>query len=394
MRELLGGRRARCTAAHDRAAARRARWRTGVFAQVTPYQVHVKLGHYNTLVWATDLATGAPLRGANVAIYVDRIAELAAAGPALATAQTDASGVALLPGTRELDPDLARVGYGCRGVDNDSCPRLFVRVDGADGMAVLPLEYRFEVNTYRASSYTVFPQQQREYGHLHAWGTTAQGVYRAGDTLDYKIYVRDQSNESLVAAPRGPYDLEIIDPAGQTVHEVANVELSAFGGYSGTYAIPQSAAVGWYQFRLTGNFGGAIRLDRERPVSSRRRQRRHRPLPVARARERLHAVAVRRPHDPERRSVRGRRRGGRRDACDIVLRRPVRRRRGTHDRANRRRSRFVRSIRSRAASGSTRATPPRRSRLPRTSATSTRRARKTQRFGCPRSSAIRSCTAR
>ena len=53
----------------------------------------------------------------------------------------------------------------------------------------------------------------------------------------------------------GPYLLEIVDPTGQVVHTVADATLSTFGALSGTYAIPQSAAVGWYQFRLTAKFG-------------------------------------------------------------------------------------------------------------------------------------------
>ncbi|HVY66925.1 MAG TPA: alpha-2-macroglobulin family protein [Gammaproteobacteria bacterium] len=225
-----------------------------VFAQVTPYQVHVKLGHFNTLVWVTELATGALVRNARVALYVDAISRLSADVVPLATATTDAAGVALLPGTKSLDPKLALVGYGCAARSNDDCPRLFVRVDGGNGMALLPLDYRFEINAYRASNYTVFENAQPKYGHVHSWGTTAQGVYRAGDTIDYKLYVRDQSNETLVAPPAGPYELDIIDPTGTTVQTVRDVRLSKFGAYAGTYAIPPSAPVGWYQFRLTSKF--------------------------------------------------------------------------------------------------------------------------------------------
>ena len=35
------------------------------FAQVTPYQVHVKVGHYNTLVWVTELQDGTSRRQCN-----------------------------------------------------------------------------------------------------------------------------------------------------------------------------------------------------------------------------------------------------------------------------------------------------------------------------------------
>ena len=102
-------------------------WSNRVFAQVTPYQVHVKLGHFNTLVWVVDLASGAPVPNAAVSVYVDRIANLAANAEVLATVTTDDSGIALLPGTRELDPQLRLLHYGC-GAGPDNCPHLFVRV--------------------------------------------------------------------------------------------------------------------------------------------------------------------------------------------------------------------------------------------------------------------------
>jgi uncharacterized protein YfaS (alpha-2-macroglobulin family) len=231
-------------------------WASGLFAQITPYQLHVKLGHFNTLVWVADLATGRPVRNANVAIYTDRLTELAAGIEPLAAARTDSSGIALLAGTETLDPQFALLDYGCDANNVDACPRLFVRVDGQEGIAVMPLDYRFQVNSYRASNYTVWEQSQRRYGHLHAWGTTAQGVYRAGDTIEFKLYVRDQDNESYVRAPAGPYTLEIVDPTGRTVHTITDITLSEFGGFGGSYAIPQTAAVGWYQFQLTAGFAG------------------------------------------------------------------------------------------------------------------------------------------
>ncbi len=40
-----------------------------IFAQVTPFHVHAKLGHFNSLIWVTDLKTGAPVKGAEVMIF-------------------------------------------------------------------------------------------------------------------------------------------------------------------------------------------------------------------------------------------------------------------------------------------------------------------------------------
>ena len=39
------------------------------------------------------------------------------------------------------------------------------------------------------------------YGHIHVWGATAQGIYKAGDTVQYKIYVRDQDNLRFTRPP-------------------------------------------------------------------------------------------------------------------------------------------------------------------------------------------------
>jgi len=229
-------------------------WARQLFAQVTPYQVHVKLGHFNSLIWVVDLATGEPVAGARVSVYTDRIADLTPQVAPIAEAETDADGVAVLAGSSTLDPALDLLGYGCRAQHPDECPRLFVRVDGPDGLALLPLDDRFEASVYRASSYAFGPQPAPAFGHLAAWGTTAQGVYRAGETMAFKLYVRDQSNERFVAPPPGPYTLEILDPTGRTVHTVDDVALSAFGAFDGEWRIPETAAVGWYQFRLTAGF--------------------------------------------------------------------------------------------------------------------------------------------
>ena len=57
---------------------------------------------------------------------------------------------------------------------------------------------------------------------------------------------------------QGRYRLEILDPTGQVVQTIADATLSKFGALAGTYAIPRSAAVGWYQFRLTAKFDEEI----------------------------------------------------------------------------------------------------------------------------------------
>ncbi len=221
-----------------------------LFAQVTPFQVHLKLGHFNTLAWVTDMATGAPVAGATVSLYKDALTTLHAVTDVTAKAETDSDGLATLPGTDTLDPDLTVTqAYG------DDKTRYFLRVDKGGDMALLPVSQSYIIDNYRSSgSESVYPTNKERYGHMRSWGTTAQGIYRAGDLIQYKIYVRDQSNNAFIPPPTKGYRLKVIDPMGKVVHDVKDVELSSFGGTSGEFTVSKEGAVGWYKFKLIAKF--------------------------------------------------------------------------------------------------------------------------------------------
>lgn len=227
---------------------------TVFLAMVTPWQIHAKAGHFNSLVWVTDLVTGEPVEGARVLIYKEPIASLSADFKVLEETTTDASGTAEFSGLKDLDPTLAAFRGSCRSGGPDACPRLIVRIEKDGDIALLPLDRRFVADTSRVSNNTVRSYVQPEHGHVRSWGTTAQGVYRTGDTIQYKLYVRDQSNESLVPARADAYTLEVVDPTGKVVQTEEGIELSDFGGHGGSYDIPEGGAVGWYQFRLKANY--------------------------------------------------------------------------------------------------------------------------------------------
>ncbi len=229
--------------------AKTANW---FFSEVTPFHVQVKLGHHNTLVWVTELATGLPVSGATISVdqHTYRLKDTAAP-KTLATAITDEQGVAMLPGTQKLDPALKiSNSYG----ENES--HLFVRCQKGEEMAWLPLDYRFAVqsNEIMGDDFSMYPYQRPQYGHIHTWGTTAQGVYKVGDTIQYKFLVRNQDNQAFTPPPKDGYTLQIIDPKDETVHEVKALTLSEFGAYAGEFTLPKTAAVGWYKFKLTAKF--------------------------------------------------------------------------------------------------------------------------------------------
>ncbi|MDD3762027.1 MAG: alpha-2-macroglobulin family protein [Nevskiales bacterium] len=211
------------------------------FAQVTPWQVHVKFGHGNTLVWASRMSDGGGVADARIEL-LDGFG-----GEVLAAARTDAEGVAQLPGAADIDPRLERAW---REVDQS----LIVRVRQGEDQALLPLQHAFEVDTWQASNAEVAAWRRTRHAHLRAWGTTAQGVYRAGDTVQYKLYVRDDAGERLAPAPAGRYTLRVYDAAGTVVHQRENVDLDAFGALDGAFDLATQAAVGWYRFEVEPSY--------------------------------------------------------------------------------------------------------------------------------------------
>jgi hypothetical protein len=217
------------------------------FAEVTPFHVAVKVGHFNSLVWVTDMATGQPVAGARVQIYAGIRDQLGDEPKGTPVAVTDASGIAMLPGGVSLDPDL-KLRQTIYAYDNG--PMLLVKVSRGEDLALVPLDYAFQVDTGSASHYQVNERLRKRYGHVHAWGSTAEGIYRAGDTIQYKLYVRDQDNGGFVPLPDLDYTLSIEDPMGNTVLKQEHVKFSAFGALDGEYKVPDDAPVGWYTFSL------------------------------------------------------------------------------------------------------------------------------------------------
>lgn len=217
-------------------------------SQVTPFQVHLKLGHYRSLAWVTDMTTGEPVGDATVSVVRHDLNELPLDPERKSMAVTGADGIAMFEGLQEIDPQLDEFYY--RSYNG---PLLWLRVVKGDDIAVLPILYDFRVEPHSDSGY-VYSATRKIHGHLRSWGFTAQGVYRAGDMMQYKIFVRNADNKTLSPPPSSVYSLEIIDPTGKVVDTQKNITLSPFGTFSGDFSIPQSAAVGWYRFQLRADF--------------------------------------------------------------------------------------------------------------------------------------------
>lgn len=229
-----------------------------LFAQITPFQAHLKLGHFNSVVWVTDLGTGLPVAGAKVSLFKDAYTTLKSPQDIVATVMTDADGLASLPGTEKISPDQDILSKW-----KDSDIRLFIQVEKDKDMALLPLDNAFQLNTWELTDDGTWSNNLYRYGHMKSWGMTAQGIYRTGDTMQYKIFLRNQNNQTLILPPEGKYTLTISDPTGKKVDEISGITFSSFGAYSGEYKIPESAAVGWYNFSLSGDYSNNKTKPRE-----------------------------------------------------------------------------------------------------------------------------------
>lgn len=231
---------------------------TCFITQITPWQVHAKIGHFNSVAWVVDFATGKPVEGAKVELFLTSESRLLDHANVHSTATTDQEGLATLPGNKEIDPHL--------DVNRD---RQFwmIRVTKGKDIAILPLNYNYKLNGEYGggyswwgedTSYSQYPQKRAIYQHIHTWGATAQGIYRLGDTIQYKIYVRDQDNKQFVPAPTDTYSLNIIDPKDNIVTTRENIKLNEFGAFDGEFKIEKEAAIGWYRFELVPSYASNL----------------------------------------------------------------------------------------------------------------------------------------
>ncbi len=208
-------------------------------AQVTPWQVFAKFGHYNSLVWVLDLKTGKPVADAEVLV-----ANWGGEGKYHEKVKTDRNGMVELPGLEKMSPGLDLFQHSW----NDFKTTKFVTVKKDGELAVLPLRYAYNTYEYTQSAY---PVNARKYGHLKSWGMTPQGVYRLGSEVEFKIYVRMEGNNSLQLPPDMTYSLSVMDPTGKEVHKVDSFKLNEFGTTHGFFKVPKNAAVGEYRFLMT-----------------------------------------------------------------------------------------------------------------------------------------------
>jgi len=234
-------------------------------ALVTNLGVHFKLGRDNALAWVTTLDKGQPVAGAQV-----RVSDCQ--GRALATARTDAQGVARLTGLSPEPPSCHRRGDEADEDDDSyeggegSASGYFVsaRVQDAAGggedMAFVWSGWQRGIEPWRFG----VPTSSDAQPDLRAHTVFDRTLLRAGETVSMKHLLRTQTRAGFGLPERNPDTLVITHlGSGQQYQQPLTWYRTATGGRSAlsSFQIPPAAKLGRYTVELRSSAANGRTLE-------------------------------------------------------------------------------------------------------------------------------------
>jgi uncharacterized protein YfaS (alpha-2-macroglobulin family) len=211
-------------------------------ALVTNLAVHFKLGRENALAWVTTLDKGQPVAGAAV-----RVSDCS--GKELATAVTDAQGIAPLQGLSARPPR-------CAG-EEEYRSAYFVSARAKDAKGVEDLAFTFSdwhrgIEPWRFNVMTSSePVPDRRYHTI-----LDRPLLRAGETVSMKHLVRTETRSGFALPPRTPNELVVTHVgSGQQYTQPLQWRKTATGGLSAEsrFQVPPAAKLGVYEIAVRGN---------------------------------------------------------------------------------------------------------------------------------------------
>jgi len=174
-------------------------------------------------VYVADRKTGAPVAGADLAMYAD--------GKLQASGKSDANGLADL----SLTPRAVAATQTVPELDNV----WIMARHGDDAALVTPWGYGFSNNG-----------QQNERAFLY----TDRPVYRPGHTVHIKGILRKEQNDALLLPDEKTVTLTVSDAANKTVFK-QDVPVSAHGTVTADLNLATDAALGYYSISITREHG-------------------------------------------------------------------------------------------------------------------------------------------
>jgi uncharacterized protein YfaS (alpha-2-macroglobulin family) len=212
-------------------------------ALVTNLGVHFKLGRENALAWVTTLDKGRPVANAQV-----RVSDCN--GQSLATAQTDANGIARFEG---LSPEAPQ----CSGNEGGQAYFVSARAlsEGAQDMAFTWSDWQRGIESWRFNVPTSSEPQPDELAH----SILDRTLFRAGETVSMKHVLRSLGGKGFALPAYSPQTLVITHMgSGQQFTQPLVWRNTATGGRSAEsrFQIPPAAKLGEYQLELRAEGDG------------------------------------------------------------------------------------------------------------------------------------------
>lgn len=215
--------------------------------QVTDTGLTVKKSAQDALVWATSLATGAPIAGASVWL-------IGADGEEIWRGETDASGVARVP--------------------NDALtgkkPRVALASSGGDDLAFVDLDdWSTRVDPYRFNiPYAWDPAADIVRGFVF----TERGIYRAGEKVFVKGFLRYDRGRTLEPPPGRRVEVTVTDALGEALPPI-EADLGPLGDFDVALDLSPTASLGTWRIEVRpmvdgeveGRGYGAFRVEAYRP---------------------------------------------------------------------------------------------------------------------------------
>ena len=217
-------------------------------ALVTNLGVHFKLGRENAVAWVTTLDKGQVVPNATV-----RVSDCS--GKELATATTNAQGVAELQGLSSAPPECG--GGGGDGEDDDDYRRAyFVSARARDAKGVEDLAFTWS-DWHRGIEPWRFnvPTSQEPLPDQRAHTIFDRTLLRAGETVSMKHVLRTETRRGFGLPDEQPDTLTVTHVgSGQEFTQPLKWRKTATGGLSAEsqFAIPPAAKLGAYEVRLGG----------------------------------------------------------------------------------------------------------------------------------------------
>jgi alpha-2-macroglobulin len=217
-------------------------------ALVTNLGVHFKLGRENAMAWVTTLDTGKPVANARVAVSDCR-------GKEIATAQTNAQGVAYLKDVQS-QPDRCSE-LGAKDEDYEDGRRAYfvsARTAKADASGVQDMAFTWS-DWYKGMEPWRFnlPTSQDPTPNDNLHTIFDRSLLRAGETVSMKHILRAETSKGFAISESEPNLLEITHVgSGQKYSQPVAWRKTATGGKSAenTFVIPPAAKLGVYQVEL------------------------------------------------------------------------------------------------------------------------------------------------